>query len=99
MTAQGPWFITARAVRDYLTITHRDPRDEDAFADGEDELLELVRRAAYVRNQRNGLQLWRVRGSPRLRLLVSTDKRQEGDLPQVVTVLPEHDRAGRHGGS
>jgi hypothetical protein len=56
MTVRGPWYLSARAVRDYLVLTGRDPRDEDAFADGEDEFEGRVRRAHFVRTQRNGLQ-------------------------------------------
>ncbi|MBN1610856.1 MAG: hypothetical protein JW940_29765 [Polyangiaceae bacterium] len=90
MTIRGPWYLSARAVRDYLVLTGRDPKDEDAFASGEDELAELVRRAQFVRTQDNGLQQWRLTGTPRLRLLVSTRARPEGNLPQLVRVLPKH---------
>lgn len=90
--ARGPWFITARAVREYLTLTGREPT-EQAFPDGEDELLEIARdesRRHFVRRQDNGQDLYRLRGTPRLRLLVAPGPRPEGPLPQLVRVLAEH---------
>lgn len=94
MTVTGPWYISARAVREYHRIatgSTSDPDDEQ-FDAAAIELGEAVRRAHFSRTQRNGLQLWRLSGTPRLRLLVSTQRRQEGELPQLVNVLPEHDQ-------
>lgn len=89
MPLQGPWYISARAIKEYLTLTNRDPNNEDHFAAGEDELAMVCSGAHHVRNQDNGLQLWRARPPERYRLLVSTARRNEGDLPQLVSVLAE----------
>lgn len=89
MALQGPWYISARAIKEYLALTARDPLDEDNFAAGEDELALVCSSAHHVRNQDNGLQLWRARSPERYRLLVSTARRNEGDLPQLVSVLAE----------
>lgn len=93
MPLQGPWYISARAIKEYLSLSGRDPLNEDHFAAGEDELARITSSAHHVRNQDNGLQLWRAHNLPaplgRLRLLVSTARRGEGDLPQLVSVLPE----------
>lgn len=93
MPIQGPWYLSARAVREYHRIaTGRvDDPDDDQFDAAAEALQEAVGRARKVRVQHNGLELWRLTGSPRLRLLVSTEHRPEGDLPQLVRVLPEHD--------
>lgn len=96
-STRGPWFITARAVREYLELTGREPTEE-AFPDGEDELLEIAAdesRRHLVRVQDNGQELWRLRGKPRLRLLVATNPRPEGPLPQLVRVLAEHAGPGQ----
>lgn len=93
MTLQGPWYISARAIKEYLALTGREPTNEAHFASGEDELAKITSSAHHVRNQDNGLQLWRASNLPdplgRLRLLVSTARRREGDLPQLVSVLAE----------
>jgi hypothetical protein len=89
----GPWYISARAVREYCAIaTGHPPADDDAFDEAAKALSEAVKKARFVCVQDSGLQLWRLQGSPRLRLLVSTRPRTEGDLPQLVQVLPEHGR-------
>jgi hypothetical protein len=78
-------------VREYLALTGRNGDRDDDFAAGEDELVEITKSATHVRNQDNGLQLWRARAPKRFRLLVSTDRRSEGSLPQLVRVLSESD--------
>ncbi len=88
MPIKGPWYLSARAIREFLALTNRDA-NEDNFADGEDELATLCSGAHHVRNQDNGLQLWRGPQPGRYRLLVSTARRSEGDLPQLVSVLAE----------
>lgn len=93
---RGPWYISARAVRSYCTLTGRDGNRDSDFNAGEDELLRLVRKARFVLLQRNGLERWVVacdrlapdperRGRPRLLLLVG-DK-SEGKLPVLVDVV------------
>lgn len=75
-----------------------DPDDDEVFNLAEDTLIDVARAAHFVRNQRNGLQLWAgaipaqyrrpgARVEYRLQLLVSTRRRAEGDLPQLVSVL------------
>jgi hypothetical protein len=93
MTARGPWYLSAAAVRQYHRIAtgSADAPDDEQFDAAALALQEAVGRARKVRDQRNGLELWRLSGRPRLRLLVSYAERPEGDLPQLVSVLPEHD--------
>ncbi len=43
--------------------------------------------ARHVRDQANGLQLWRMPRPHQYRLLVSTAPRPEGNLAQLVSVL------------
>lgn len=89
MVIRGPWYLSARAIKEFLALTGRDPSNEDHFAAGEDELAAVCSAAHHVRNQDNGLQLWRGPQPGRYRLLVSTSRRAEGDLPQLVSVLGE----------
>jgi len=93
MTARGPWYITRTAILDYHRIATGsvDEPDDEQFAAAKESLVDALKIAHHVRHRRNGLDLWRLQGSPRLRLLVSTAQRPEGDLPQLVRVLPEHD--------
>ncbi len=93
MPITGPWYISARAVREYHQIAtgSASQPDDDQFDAAAQALGEATRSAHFVRTQRNGLQLWRLSGEPRLRLLISTEPRPEGNLPQLVRVLPEHD--------
>lgn len=88
MSPRGRWYISARAVREYAAIVRRPVDTDDDFADREDELIDLCAAAHHQRDQRNGLQLWRTGRPLRLRLLVSPTPRPEGDLPQLVSVLP-----------
>jgi hypothetical protein len=81
--------MSARAIREFLALTNRDAQNEEHFAAGEDELAAVCSGAHHVRNQDNGLQLWRGPQPGRYRLLVSTSRRVEGDLPQLVSVLAE----------
>jgi hypothetical protein len=75
---------SARAIKEFLALTGHDPTNENDFALGEDELVKITSGAHHVRNQNNGLQLWRSGNLPdplgRLRLLVSTSRRREGDF-------------------
>jgi len=87
----SPWYITRRAVEEYCELRGW-PDDDEHFDRAEDELLVIAEVAHHVRDQDNGLQLWRAPKPTQIRLLVSTAKRPEGELPQLVRVLPQSDR-------
>ena len=95
MTASGPWYLSARAVREYGRLARLDTSTDDGFDRAAMSLQEYVAQAHHVRDQDNGLQLWRGPRPLRLRLLVSTARRREGPLPQLVTVLPASARGPR----
>lgn len=93
MTARGPWYITARAVRDYAALASLgDADDDDVFAQAEESLIELA--AATVASGRKPARLasgalsYRGPSPLRLRLHVVERPRPEGPLPQLVRVLP-----------
>lgn len=96
---KGPWYITMTAVEQYCALTKRDAEDDQQFDDAEDELTEIAATAKHSRNQDNGLMLYRATRSPRCaeryRLLVSPTPTREGNLPQLVRVMPESDQGGR----
>lgn len=105
MSVRGPWYVSVSAVRDYLRILGRpDVTDGPAFHRAEEELVAICVRAAEnaARNpegpKRTPIGLLQYRGGKplRLRLLVAPDPREEGRLPQLVSVLPEHDRQTDH---
>lgn len=83
-----PWYISARAVREYAAIVRRPVETEEQFANREEELMRLVAGRRNPREQDNGLVLWRTGRPLKLRLLVSHEPRPEGPLPQLVSVLP-----------
>lgn len=100
MTARGPWYISARAVREYLQVTGRPPVEEGPVWDtAEDELIDIATRTVdsdrAVRRLESGLDQYRGPGPRRLRLIVAPDPRTEGSLPQLVSVLPTHERMRR----
>lgn len=91
--ASGPWYITDAAVEKYLAIAGR----ADTTAARDRAAVELERMAiATVESERVprhiGQHTLRYRGpSPqRLQLIVSTEVRPEGPLPQLVDVWSEH---------
>jgi hypothetical protein len=93
--ARGPWYISARAVRDYLALRGRQIVDDGpAWDRAERELIEMA--AATVASGREPRALdtgaLRYRGPKPLRLglVVVPAPRVEGDLPQLVRVLPSH---------
>jgi len=93
MTTRSPWYITRTAILDYHRISTgstSDPDDEQ-FDAAKEALLEALRSAHFVGGRRNGLELWRLQGQPRLRLLLATAPHTRGVFPQLVRVLPEHD--------
>lgn len=82
----GRFFITPHAVRRYIERVRAGLSYEDALA----RLVTITEGAHRVREIGDGVELWRGPKPERLRLRVST--RGPG-LPQVVTVLAEHDGA------
>jgi len=70
----GPWYISVRAVREYLAIVRRQ-ESEESFARAEGELADmaqkLVERGAEPRRLDSGLLQYRGGRPPRLRLSVS----------------------------
>jgi hypothetical protein len=90
VTARGDWYISAKAVWDYVRI-QRWPETEESFAKAEDALLDISCKgeARFALAQDNGLLQYKTgRKHHRIRLLVSTKERAEGDKRQVVAVLP-----------
>ena len=96
------WYISAAAVRQYMTIQGLAGDGESpAFFRAERELAHAAEQARLARDVdgRTRTQLWRVswpvRGqTARLELVVSTDPRPEGPLPALIAV-----RAKRRGGA
>lgn len=93
------FYISARAVREFAEIRGLELDDGGPlWGRAEEQLRELSWHSHLVetpdgepRLTRNGLQEWRTgRAHGRLRLLVSTEDRPEGELDQVVQVLPSH---------
>lgn len=95
------WYLSAKAVREYAAI--RRLRLDDGgplWAAAEralSEVCDAAQRAHRADGSRyyhdDGCEVWHVgRAHGRLRLVVSTARRPEGDLPQLVAVLR---RSGR----
>lgn len=95
--ADSPWYISVRAVGEYAKLLGLDEEKDDDFDRCEDELVEVARVAKFEKISEGGLLEYRgkvpaegrklLRGrtpEDRLILLVSTAKRKEGDLPQLV---------------
>jgi hypothetical protein len=88
--AECPWYVSAKAVREYMALT-----DATDFDDASDALIELCARTwenYRARNGKpkprdNGMLLYRGPRPRQFRLVVSTAKRPEGDKPQLVSVL------------
>lgn len=98
MTIRGPWYISAAAVRDYMRIAGLSPADDGPDWDlAERELLRQARAIVEAGKQGRELEANRYQfrgGKPlRLRMIVSFERKAEGDLPQLIAVLPDH--AGR----
>jgi len=96
--ARGPWYISARAVRDYLAICRLPVVDDGPeFDRAALELQTMAEETVASRRQPAVLDsaALRYRGPKPLRLglVVVPAPREEGDLPQLVRVLPGH--AGR----
>jgi hypothetical protein len=95
------WYLSARAVRSFARL-RRLPLDDGGplWAKAERLLEEVCARSHLVTREdgsprltRQGLQEWRTGlADGRIRLLVSTAKRPEGELDQLVEVLPAFGR-------
>lgn len=97
------WYISARAVREYLAIVGR-PDDDGGpeWSRAENELQAMGQKAlggGQLRKLVPGTTLLRYRGPKPLRLglLVSEEPRAEGPLPQLVSVNAGHAVARRKG--
>lgn len=91
---RGPWYITARAVRDYMRIAGL-PDTDDAFDAAALDLGRLCESARF-RKEYGRFEEWRVKAvllgkTRRLNLSVSTERRAEGHADQLVAVA-DHDR-------
>lgn len=90
----GPWYISARAVQDYLAIMRRQAVTEGPIWDeAERELIDLATAAATrePKPYNDGALQYRGGRPLRLRFIVTHARRKEGDLPQLVRVLPDND--------
>jgi hypothetical protein len=95
VTARGPWYVTARAVREYAALARLgNPDDEAVFAAAEDALIriaeETVASGRKPSRMRSGAMRFRGPRPARLTLIVVDQPRPEGPLPQLVRVLPSH---------
>lgn len=93
--ARGPWYIAARAVRDYLALRGRPAVDDGPeWERAERELIEIAAATVASGRQPRAMEsgALRFRGPQPLRLglVVVPAPRIEGDLPQLVRVLPAH---------
>lgn len=95
----SPWYITIAACEQYAAILGIDPEDDADFNRCEDELAAVAQVATFHKISDGGLheyrgkvpaksrQLLRARTpEDKLVLLVSTEPRPEGPLPQLVRV-------------
>lgn len=97
------WYISAAAVRQWMAISGRGGADDGPEFDAaakELDALSLEARLAKDVGPNQHHQQWRVAATvrgrrSRLELIVSTQPRPEGPLPQLVAVRHK----GRGGGS
>lgn len=99
MTApQGPWYITDAAVAALLRLAGRPPTGPNLdWAAVELERMAVETMASDRVPQHTNQRIMRYRGPrrpgtgyDRAQLIVSTEVRPEGPLPQLVDVVPEH---------
>lgn len=98
---RGPWYISVRAVRDYLAIQRRpDVTEGTIFEHAEQELIDMaintVASGRVVRPMRTGAKIHKGPRPLQLRFIV-VDSRGEGDLPQLVNVWPAGGQAAHSG--
>lgn len=85
--AKPRWYVSARAVHEWAKLQRLPSESDEDFAQREEELMAAAAAARHVRDQANGLQLWRLPRPHQYRLMVSPEPRPEGDLAQLVSVL------------
>lgn len=100
MAIHGPWYISVAAVQGYLRATGKQPStDGPDFERAELALIDIAREVVASgkegKEMDSGVQQFRGPRPLRLRLRVSYERRGEGDLPQLIEVLPDHE--GRTG--
>lgn len=87
MADRPRWYLSAKAIREYLAIVGR--TDDDGgpeWGRAERELAAICDAAHPVGETASGLQRWRGGRPLRLQLIVSTARMPEGELPQLVGV-------------
>lgn len=88
MSAAGRWYITDHAVERYCERFARGLTYEQALG----VLIHMADRAHRVKVHRTGLVLYRLGKPEKLRFLVDEDvANAPGQLPKLVTVLPQCD--------
>lgn len=92
----GPWYISARAVREYAALARLGNPDDPAVWDrAERELIAMARETVasgrQPRRMRSGALRYRGPRPLRLTLIVVDAPRPEGPLPQLVRVLGQHE--------
>jgi len=88
------WYISAAAVKRWQAIAgYPIESDGESFDRAERELADLVNSARLSKDIGPGQQsqIWIVKATvrgkrTRLEFAVSTDRRQEGDLPQLINI-------------
>lgn len=90
---QGPWYVTLAAAQQYLRIQGRDAENGVEVDRATAEISQMATHARRVRQDKSGLELWRIRAGDRLdgrgyRFLVAPHPRP-GKLPALVAVLSE----------
>jgi len=95
---RGPWYISVRAVRDYLALTGQPDVTQGPIFDRASEALIAMAETTIASGRQPvpintaGARALRYRGpSPqRYQLIVVPAPRAEGERPQLVRVLPSH---------
>lgn len=88
---RGPWYITVRAIHDYLRLSGQPVVDDGpVFARAERELIaiaiQLAAKGPTVTEQESGALVYREGRPRRWRYTVQPAPREEGTMPQLVRV-------------
>lgn len=92
MTVRGPWYITLRAIEQYLALRGQDPAtaSDSTLAAAERDLIAMailtVASGRAPSTTDTGMLRYRGPKPDRLTLVVSPAPRAEGELPQLVGV-------------
>ena len=91
MPITGPWYISARAVRDYLALMGREVVDDGPIFDRAAKELsaiatQLAAKGPTVTEQDSGALVYREGRPRRWRYTVQPAPREEGGAPQLVRV-------------